>query len=266
MNKKSLISNILLSGLVLSGSLIGACAPNSAIPTMFIASNPNNPLDPSNPNNPSNPSNPSAPSTELPNNGGNNGGGGVVPVPVPVPVNPNHPAPPDSGQPNTADEFWGLMQRFGFMQTRTKAELHADIVALAKTPITGWSKGTAKDVPANILAKYRDTDTKKYMNPYPETVQKYEQQSMTLAKMASVNTDFYLDVEYGAKDGKGRINLQKVDPRTLEVLYFNRSGLITNYMQTRLNANGAPPALLRLTHFLFIPPAVWKSVSSTPLP
>lgn len=255
MNKKSLTFKILLSSLVLSSSLsFSACAPNSAIPTMFIASNPTDPNNPTNPNptNPTNPSNPSNPSTELPNNGGNNG---TTPT---TPTNPDHPAPPDPNQPQTEDDFWKLMQRFGFMQTRTKADLLADIKAGVATKITAWSPGTVKDINKNILAKYKDADTKKYMNPYPATVEEYTQKSMALAKMQASDVDFYLDVEYGAKDGKGRINMQRIEPRTLEVLYYNKSGQINNYTQTKLNANGAPPALLRLTHFMFIPPKVYK--------
>ena len=260
MNKKNLFSKIALSSIVLSSSLsFSACVPNSAIPTMFIASNP----DPNNPSNPTNPSNPSSPSTELPNNGGNNngggtgGGGGVVPVPVPIVVNPNHPAPPDPQQPQTEDDFWKLMQRFGFMQKRTKADLLAVIKSGVAVKITAWSPGTVKDVNKNILAKYKDADTKKYMNPYPKTVEEYTQKSFALANNLAANVDFYLDVEYGAKDGNGRINMQRIDPRTLEVLYYNKSGLITNYTQTKLPASGPPP-LLRLTHFMFIPPKVYK--------
>jgi hypothetical protein len=255
MNKKNLFNKIVLSAIVLSSSLsFSACIPNSAIPTMFIASNP---ADPTNPSNPVDPSNPSNPSTELPNNGGNGGNGGGGVVPVPVPVNPDHPAPPDPQQPQTEDDFWKLMQRFGFMQTRTKADLLADIKTGVAMKITAWSPGTVKDINKNILAKYKDADTKKYMNPYPKTVEEYTQKSFLLAKNSAVNVDFYLDVEYGAKDGKGRINMQRVDPRTLEVLYYNKSGQITNYTQTRLPASGPPP-LLRLTHFLFIPPKVYK--------
>lgn len=254
MSKKSLLYKCFLtSGMILFSVPFSACVPDSAIPTMFSLSNPpvqGNPgsLDPNNPATPiSNPSNPNngTPSTELPNNGNNNNG------------NTDHPAPPDPNQPQTEDDFWKLMQRFGFMQTRTKAMLLADIKAGVAMKITGWGAGTVKDVNKNILAKYTNSTTKKYMNPYPATVDEYARKSMSLATRANKDVDFYLDVEYGAKDGKGVINMQRIEPKTLEVLYYNKSGLITNYTQTALPETG-PPALLRLTHFMFIPPAVYK--------
>lgn len=229
---------------------LNSCVPNSAIPSMPGNGNniisPLDPLkpiqgDPLDPNNP-NPLDPNEPNIPVPNQ----------------PINPDHPAPPDPNQPTTEDDFWKLMQRFGFMQKRTKAELHEDIIKTLKTNITGWTKGNAKDIKTNINNKYSNSDTKKYMNPYPPNVDIYEKQSLTLAKKNMSDVDFYVDIEYGAKDGRGYINIQRIQPKTLEVLYFNKSGFITNYTQTYRPENGAPPPLLRLTHFMFIPPAIYN--------
>lgn len=253
MNKKMVFNKFTLSAvLVLSSSLFNACVPNSAIPSMFILNNP------ANPNNPVTPIvDPGNGNPTDPNNGNNNNGNTELPNNPNNGNNGNHPAPPDPQQPKTEDDFWILMKRFGFMQTRTKEQLLADIKVGVAMKITGWSTGTLKDVNKNILSKYTNASTKKYMNPYPKTVEEYTAKSMTLAKKANKDVDFYLDVEYGAKDGKGVINMQRIEPKTLEVLYYNKSGLITNYTQTALPETG-PPALLRLTHFMFIPPAVYN--------
>ena len=255
MNKKSFLYKCFLSsGMVLTSISFNACMPNSAIPTMFIASNPNagNPVDPVTGlpvtpiSNPSNPTNPNSPSGELPG--------------TPTPNSPNngntdHPAPPDPQQPQTEDDFWKLMGRFGFMQTRTKAQLLVDIKAGVAMKIADWSPGTEKDKTKNIAGNYKAAQ--KYLNPAASTQAEYLKRSMTLATRPAQSIDFYLDVEYGAKSGRGTINMQRIEPKTLEVLYYNKSGLITNYTQTKLPTAG-PPALLRLTHFMFIPPAVYK--------
>ncbi len=250
MNKKSFILKCFLSSGVLVSSLsFSACMPNSAIPTMFTLSNPGIPVDPTNPTIPiSNPGgNPSGETPNTPNPNNPNNGNTVI----------DHPAPPDVNQPQTEDDFWKLMQRFGFMQKRTKNQLLVDIKAGVARKITDWSPGQVRDKTKNILAKYKDADTKKYMNPYPKTVEEYTAKSLSLAKRAPQSVDFYIDVEYGAKDGSGRINMQRVDPKTFEIVYFNASSLITNYTQTRLPASGPPP-LLRLTHFIFVPPTVYN--------
>lgn len=253
MSKKSIFGLLLVTSISLT-SFATSCVPNSAIPSFLTLSNPADPNNPINPNeplpsgNPNNPNNPNGTPTPFPNN----------PTNPTNPTNPIHPPPPDPQQPTTEDDFWKLMQRFGFMQTRSKDALLADIKKGVAVKIVDWSPGQVKDKNKNILAKYKDPDTKKYMNPYPATVEEYTAKSFVLARRPNKDIDFYLDVEYGAKDGRGRINMQRIDPRSLEVLYYNMSGLITNYTQTALPKAGGPPPLLRLTHFLFIPTKVYQ--------
>lgn len=245
--KKIRLLGILSILTVSSSAYIFSCVPNSSIPSMMgqiTPNDPNNPLptlppdNPNNPNNgdPTNPTNPVNPS-------------------VP-PVNPDHPAPPDPQQPTTEDDFWKLMARFGFMQTRTKDELLADIKKGLALKITDWSPGQVGDKNKNIAKRF--TDNKKYFNPAITSEAQYLQKSLALANDNPKNVDFYLDVEYGAKDGRGQIIMQRINPRTLEVLYYNNKGLITNYTQTSKPKTTAPPALLRLTHFMFIPPTVYQ--------
>ncbi len=169
-----------------------------------------------------------------------------------------HPPPPDPQQPQTDKDFWELMQRFGFMETKTKETLLADIKKAVATKITDWSAGQEKDKNKNIANSYKAA--KKYMNPYPETLDKYLKNSFSLANSPASKVDFYLDVYYGPKAGRGAIVLQKVVPNTLEVLYFNNKGLITNYTQTKKTPKDPAP-LLRLTHYMFIPPSVYSGES-----
>lgn len=180
----------------------------------------------------------------------------VSPNPSVPPVNTSHPSPPDPQQPKTEDDFWKLMNEFGFMQIRTKDALLDDIKKGLATKITDWSNGELGDKVQNITKKY--TDNKKYFNPAITSQAQYLEKSLVLANDNPKNVDFYLDVEYGAKDGKGVIIMQRINPITLEVLYFDSNGFITNYTQTSKPKNGAPPALLRLTHFIFIPPSVYN--------
>jgi hypothetical protein len=234
----------LLSILTLSTSAyIFSCVPNSSIPTMMgqVNPDPNNPLPTLGPDNPTNP---------------NNGDPNATPNPSLPPVNPTHPPPPDPQQPTTEDDFWKLMARFGFMQTRTKDALLADIKKGLVTKISDWSPGQVGDKSKNVAKRY--TDNKKYFNPAISDQTQYLQKSLALANDNPKNVDFYLDVEYGAKDGKGVIIMQRINPSTLEVLYFNNKGLITNYTQTSKPKTGGPPPLLRLTHFMFIPPSVYQ--------
>lgn len=219
---------------------LNSCIPNSAIPTM--PGNGNNgtaPLDPlqpisGEPNVPTNPLNPE-------------------PTQPTEPTNPNHPPPPDPQQPNNEDDFWKLMRRFGFFETRTKEELQADIIRLSKIKITDWSPGQEKDKNKNIKNSFENN--KKYFNPPITSVEEYVKKSLALASQPNQNIDFYLDVRHGPKSGKGRIVMQKVDPRTLEVLFFNNNGLITSYLQTK--KPDAP--LLRLANLMFIPPSVYNN-------
>ncbi|MFN4152162.1 MAG: hypothetical protein ACK4IX_14570, partial [Candidatus Sericytochromatia bacterium] len=170
----------LLSILTLSSSAyIFSCVPNSSIPTMMgqVNPDPNNPLptlppdNPNNPNNgdPNNPTNPTNPS--LP------------------PVNPTHPPPPDPQQPTTEDDFWKLMARFGFMQTRTKDALLADIKKGLVTKISDWSPGQVGDKSKNIAKRF--TDNKKYFNPAISDQNQYLQKSLALANDNPKNVDFY---------------------------------------------------------------------------
>lgn len=226
-----------------------ACVPNSGIPssqngggvTPIVGPS----LDPNNPNNPVNPVDPSAnpndPSNVDPNN--------PVVNPSSSPDVGPHPNPPDPQQPTTEDDFWTLMKRFGFFESKTKEQLTADIKTGVALKISAWSPGTQKDVAKNIQAKYKDSA--KYLNPAAKDVNDYQTRSMKMAS-ASQSIDYYLDVTYGPKAKRGEIVLQKVNAVTLEVLFFNKSGLITNYTQT-------PGSLLRLAHFMKIPPSVYKN-------
>jgi len=221
---------------------LNSCVPNSAIPTM--PGNGNNgtaPLDPLQPisGDPNIPTNPPAPEPQQPTQPNQ-------------PTNPDHPPPPDPQQPNNEDDFWKLMRRFGFFETRTKEDLQADIIRLSKIKITDWSPGQEKDKNKNIRNSF--TDNKKYFNPPITNVDDYVKKSLALANQPNQNIDFYLDVRYGPKSGRGRIVMQKVDPRTLEVLFFNNSGLITSYSQTKK----PDIPLLRLANLMFIPPSVYN--------
>jgi hypothetical protein len=221
---------------------LNSCVPNSAIPSMPTnGNNGNSPLDPLQPisgdPNPQDPTKP-PPSTD-PNN-------------PTQPTNPDHPPPPDPQQPNTEDDFWKLMKKFGFFETRTKEDLQADIIKLSKIKITDWSPGREKDKNKNIKNNF--IDNKKYFNPPIATVDEYLKKSLALASQPNQNIDFYLDVRYGPKSGKGLIVMQKVDPRTLEILFYNNNGLINNYSQTK--RPDAP--LLRLANLMFIPPSVYN--------
>jgi hypothetical protein len=231
MRKKVLLFTFLLA--------LNSCVPNSAIPSKPGSGN--SPLDPlqpitGEPNPPDSPFNPPSPNEPSPTQ----------------PTNPDHPKPPDPQQPSTEDDFWKLMRRFGFFETRTQEQLQADIVRLSKIKITDWSPGQEKDKMKNIKNNF--IENKKYFNPPISTVDEYVKKSLELAAQPNKNIDFYLDVRYGPKDGKGRIVMQKVNPRTLEVLFFNNSGLITSYSQTK--RPDAP--LLRLAHLMFIPPSIYN--------
>jgi hypothetical protein len=159
-----------------------------------------------------------------------------------------HPQPPDPGQPQTDTDFFTLMKRFGF--SKSKDELVAEIKKGVNLKITDWSPGTVKNHDKNIANKFKDSA--KYFNPPLKDAQEYFQHSMKLAAKKDM-VDFYVSVNFGPK--KDTIDLLKVDAKTLEVLYFNKSGLISSYTQD----NGK---LLRLARFMLIPQAVYGAATT----
>jgi hypothetical protein len=175
-------------------------------------------------------------------------------IPNPPQPNPNpqpnpqpNPNPPDPGQPHTDTDFFILMQRFGF--AKSKDELIADIKKNVNMKITDWSPGTVKNKEKNIANKFQDSA--KYFNPALKDVKDYYAHSMKLAAKTDV-IDFYVSVNFGPK--RDSIDLIKVDAKTLEVLYYNKSGLISSYTQD----NGK---LLRLARFMLIPKTVYTDAA-----
>lgn len=160
-----------------------------------------------------------------------------------------NPKPPDPGQPQTDTDFFMLMKRFGF--SKSKDDLTADIKKGVNLKISDWSPGTIKNKEKNIASKFKDSA--KYFNPALKDVNEYYARSMKLAAKKDV-IDFYLSVNFGPK--KDSIDLLKVDAKTLEVLYYNKSGLISSYTQD----NGK---LLRLARFMLIPKTVYSSAGQT---
>lgn len=155
-----------------------------------------------------------------------------------------NPKPPDPGQPQTDTDFFALMKRFGF--SKSKEDLVADIKKGVNLKISDWSPGTVKNKDKNIAGHFKDSI--KYFNPAIKDVGEYTSRSLQLAAKKDV-IDFYVSVNFGAK--KDTIDMLKVDAKTLEVLYYNKSGLISGYTQD----NGK---LLRLSRFMLIPKAVYS--------
>jgi hypothetical protein len=179
------------------------------------------------------------PQNEPPNDGAD------LPIPGQPGNNNPPPPPPDPNQPKDLDSFFELMKKFGFKQT--KEEITADIKKLISTKISTWSKGTFDDIEKNISDKFKSNS--KYFKPPLKDINDYKTRSLALANKKE-NIDFYLDVTYGPKSST--IYIQKVDNKTLEVLMLNRNGSISNYTQTE-------GSLLRLSHFMKIPPALYLS-------
>ncbi|MBC7473491.1 MAG: hypothetical protein H7263_04315 [Candidatus Sericytochromatia bacterium] len=174
---------------------------------------------------------------------------GTPPVnPTPIPNPTPSITPPDPGQPKTEDQFWDLMTRFGF--TRTKEDITNDIKKQIATKITDWSKGQVGDKDKNIEAHFKGE--LKYFKVPSKDPKEYFTRSMALAAKAD-GIDYYLDISYGPKGGT--INLEKVDAKSLEILFLNKDDLISNYTQT----NGS---LLRLSHFMLIPSTIYGGKST----
>lgn len=169
--------------------------------------------------------------------------------PGPTPTNP---PPPDPEQPTTAPDFWNLMTRFGF--TRTKEDMTNDIKAQLAKKITDWSPGTVGDKAKNIENHYQSAIKSKYFKVVPKDSQEYYSRSLTLANRKDAGINYYVDVTYGPKGGT--INIQKVDAKTLEIVFFNKSALLTQYTQT-------DGSLLRLAHFMLIPAEVYSGKTVT---
>lgn len=174
-------------------------------------------------------------------------GTGGLPNPIqttnPKPT-PTNPPPPDPQQPQNDTDFWNLMKRFGF--TKTKEEITADIKKQISLKISDWSAGNVNDKTKNIEAKFKESA--KYFKPALKDSKEYLDKSLLLANKKD-GIDFYLDVTFGPKGGT--VYVQKIDAKTLEVLFINRNGLISNYTKT-------DGALLRLAHFMRISPTVYK--------
>ncbi len=168
--------------------------------------------------------------------------------PTPTPNPTPSIAPPDPGQPKTDAQFWDLMTRFGF--TRTKEDMVTDIKKQIATKITDWSKGQAGDKDKNIEAHFKGE--LKYFKVPSKDPKEYFTRSMALASKAD-GIDYYLDISYGPKGGT--IIIEKVDAKSLEVLFLNKDDLISNYTQTTGN-------LLRLSHFMLIPSTIYGGKST----
>lgn len=239
LKKSSLLINLLLASAV--SLSVTACkgrvplTPSDPAPSTAPSANPN-PVTPPNGDNPDNPAgeDPNKPPAGEPSTP-DPGDGADIPTPE----------PPDPGQPKDSAQFFELMKKFGF--TKTEAEITAEIQKGVALPITDWSPGVQKDKNKNLSDKF--TESEKYFNPAIESLDNYLQKSMQLASKSS-GVVYYLDVKYGPRSNS--INLQKVDPATLEVLFYNKSGLISNYTQT-------DGKLLKLANFMLIPKELYAS-------
>jgi len=150
------------------------------------------------------------------------------------------PKPPDPNQPVVAADFFNLMRLNGY--TISKEEITSAIQKQAAIKITDWSPGTIKDKTKNIQEHF-----KKYGKGF-ESVEKYTERSMAVAAKAD-KVHFYVSMAYGNQNNT--INLLKVNPETAEILYFNKSGLISNFAK---DTGG----LLKLKFAMFVPVEVLK--------
>jgi len=170
----------------------------------------------------------------------------VVETPVnnPVAVTPAPQPPTEANQPTTNTAFFDAMKAAGF--NKTNDQIVSEIKNLISLKIIDWSNGVYANKDKNIENHF--TNNQKYFNPPLSDPKIYYDKSMLLANK-NEGVHFYVEVRYGPKSNT--INLLKVDPQTLEVLYFNNKGLVTNYTQTTQGG------LLKLTNSLFIPSTIY---------
>lgn len=230
--KQELLNISVLLTIYLSVFSCGRVATNTKPSVIPSSSTPSDNPQPSSSNKP--------PNADPPDDGT-----GVLPNPVPTDKpQPSNPPAPDPQQPQTDNDFWNLMKRFGF--TKTKEEITNDIKKQVAMKIADWSAGTVNNKQKNIENRFKESI--KYFKPPIKDAKEYITKSMLLANKKDY-IDYYLDVSYGPKGGN--IYIQKIDAKNLEVLFLNGSGLITNYTKT-------DGALLKLAYFIRIPQNVYR--------